>query len=78
VLYIERSPTYLQLLIESLISLAELLNMAVFRYFEVMSGQTLNYFEQNSVISDIVIYLYDINLLIVKFDITVLTDAINV
>jgi hypothetical protein len=30
--------------IESLFSLTELLNMAVFRNYDVMMGQTLNYF----------------------------------
>jgi hypothetical protein len=35
---IEISWTYVQVLFESLISLSELLNMAVFRNFEVMLG----------------------------------------
>jgi hypothetical protein len=41
---LERSWTDLHVLLETLFSLTELLNMAVFRNYEVMLGQTLNYF----------------------------------
>jgi hypothetical protein len=47
VLYSDRSWTCLQVLFESLFSLTELLDMAVFPNYEVMFGQTLNYFVQN-------------------------------
>jgi hypothetical protein len=43
-LYIERSWTCQQVLFESLFCLTELLNMAVFRNYEVMFKQTQNYF----------------------------------
>jgi hypothetical protein len=56
VLCVERSWTYLQVLFE-VFSLTELLNVAVFRNYEVMLGQTLNYFVYNSVILCSVIYL---------------------
>jgi hypothetical protein len=49
--------TYLQVLFDLLFSLAELLNMAVFRNYEVVLGQTLNFFVYNSVILCGVIYL---------------------
>jgi hypothetical protein len=39
------------------IPLTEILNMAVFRIFEVMMGETLNYFVYNAVIMCSVIYL---------------------
>jgi hypothetical protein len=44
VLYSERSWSYLQVSFELLFSLTELLNMVVFRTYEVMLGQMLNYF----------------------------------
>jgi hypothetical protein len=44
VLYIERSWTYLQDLFESLFSLTELLDLAVFRNYEVVLGQMPKYF----------------------------------
>jgi hypothetical protein len=47
----------IKVLFESLFPLTELLNMAVFRNYEVMSGQTLNYFVYNSVILCIATYL---------------------
>jgi hypothetical protein len=44
VLYTERSWTYLKVLFESLFSLTEVLNMAVFQNYEIILGQTVNYF----------------------------------
>jgi hypothetical protein len=59
VLRSEISCIYLQGLFETFFSLKELLNMAAFRNFEVMLGQTLNYFVWNSVILyTFVNYLY--------------------
>jgi hypothetical protein len=44
VFYSERQWTHLQVLSESLFSLTDLLNVAVFRNYEDMLGQTVKYF----------------------------------